>query len=184
MGVSTDGILVFGVDIGEDQEGMPWTSQLEEETDDEVEDPEETEGEDFEGFVYQLAGVPSMASLWEEYYAWEKQWKTGDYVHDSEALDTYHRLNPEWDRKLSEIYALRHKALEECPVELIYHCSLDYPMYILGLKGHVHRARRGYPEVVESLEVDPVMLARAQEYCKMAKIPFESPRWLLASLWG
>lgn len=132
MGVSTDGILVFGFEVGEEDER-----------------PDFLEGvEDFDEYVDRESGLP--------------EW--GEHGHSFE------------DQR-----AFRDKY----PVDLITHCSYDYPMHILAVRGTKRRASRGYP-----LEIDPTDLNVPSEKLEAFKnwaaergIQGE-PKWLLCSLWG
>lgn len=71
------------------------------------------------------------------------------------------------------------------PVDLISHCSGDYPMYILAVPGTHTSASRGYP-----IKLDPNDFARNpntiefREFCEKHNIePNEEPAWLLFSTW-
>jgi hypothetical protein len=179
MSVSTDGILTFGVDLGEEPEDLPWQAQ----TDLYDDDDEDEEDIGFEEWLYITMGV-SSATLWNEYYEWARGWKTGDYAHDNEGVKAYEKLHPEWRVKLDKSYEEQHKVEKECPIELITHCSGEYPMYIVALRGHTTKAWRGSPEVIESLNVDERLLSEAKIFCNKYGIPFDDPKWLLASYWG
>jgi len=74
--------------------------------------------------------------------------------------------------------------LEDSPLELERHCSGDYPMYILHLKGYHHRAWRGNPQkiVTDELFVAPVDNESAIAWCSEHNIEW-TPEWLLASDW-
>jgi hypothetical protein len=74
---------------------------------------------------------------------------------------------------------------EHCPVELVYHCSDDYPMYIIAVRGSEITASRGYPKVIGSLDVDEVKLEEATEWMAQHLPDIEwKPEWLLYSMWG
>lgn len=73
------------------------------------------------------------------------------------------------------------------PVELVTHCSYDYPMYILAPPGAHHSAHRGYPK-----EIDPTVLSVSADqheallkFCRDHGIEIPGqPKWYLSSLWG
>jgi hypothetical protein len=130
MGVSTDAIIVYGLDIGEDLHGMPFYS----------------EEKDEEGWAYD-----------EQFEEWVKK-EFGD----------------------------------ECPFEILIHCSYDYPMYIFALKETYLSASRGY-----SQEFDPQQLQEKlteekkkhftdviEKYNIKGENGETEPSWLLFSLWG
>lgn len=179
MSVSTDGILTFGVDLGEEPEGLPW-QQTQTWDDDEHEDEEEL---GFDDWLYDINGVSSKP-LWDEYYEWERGWRTGNYAHDSEGVKVYEKLEPKWRKKLDKSYEDQRKVDNDCPIELITHCSGEYPMDIVAVKGTTTKAWGGEPKEISGFEVDPKKLEAAAEFCRQHGIPFENPKWLLASYWG
>lgn len=135
MGTSTDGILVFGFDIGVEDE-QPLENIL-------------GEGEEFDDFIADEAGIE------------------------------------QWSENVSADYWQRRKiAIKSCPVELVTHCSYNYPMYILAVRGTQLTASRGYPEEVISLHVDQEKIDSAKNWCETHGIEWQEPKWLLCSLWG
>lgn len=129
MGQSTDGILVFGIECGEDEY------------------PEFMEGfDDFDGYLDSLSGMP--------------QW--GEPGHDFSASRAFR---------------------EAVPADMVTHCSLDYPMYILAVRGTEISASRGYVKEIETLDVDQARLAAFKTWCAERGITDE-PKWLLCSLWA
>jgi hypothetical protein len=73
-----------------------------------------------------------------------------------------------------------------CPVEVVSHCSGDYPMWILAVPGTHTSANRGYPA-----KLDPNDFARNpnttafHEFCEKHGIELsEEPAWLLFSNWN
>lgn len=183
MGVSTDGVLlVYGIDLSAGDEGyavkVPWSNtdkDREDMTDEEIDTEDDA---DFESWWAKENGV-SNKELWKEYYAW----KTGDYNHDSKGVEVFEKNNPTWRRSLDKHYKDKKRVQEACPVEEVIHCSYDYPMYILAVKGHTTSASRGYPEAINSLELDEKAVQKAKEFCEKYNIKWE-PKWYLTSLWG
>lgn len=133
MGVSTDGILVFGIQLPEE------------------ETPEFLEGfeNDFDDFIDSLNGLP--------------QW--GEEGHD-------------WNKT--------HAFRDNFPVDLVQHCSYDYPMYILAVRGTEIMASRGYPKEIDplTLKVDPEKIEFLRKFCEEYGIEWEEPKWYLCSMWG
>lgn len=185
MSVSTDGILAYGTNLSDGDEGysvkVPWFNEdydRSEMTDEEIDTAED---EDFESWWANQHGISSSA-LWKQYYEWEKDWKTGDYEHDSKGVEVFEEQNPEWREALDKFYEDNRLIQERCPVELIRHCSCDYPMYILAVKGHTTKASRGYPTPVSNMNVDPNAEIEAQKFCQKYGIDWQ-PQWWLASDW-
>lgn len=83
-------------------------------------------------------------------------------------------------------YSARRKAAETCPAELFMHCSYDYPMYVLGVRGAEHRSSRGeLTEITaETLAVDPKKVAAFRAFCEKHGIEYEEPKWLMGSMNG
>ena len=78
-------------------------------------------------------------------------------------------------------------ASPKLPVELVVHCSDNFPMYILAVPRLCLRASRGHPE-----RFHPVALTASDEE-RMALVEFceahgiecaDEPRWWLSSYWG
>ena len=188
MGVSTDGILAYGIDLSKGDEGyavkVPWAKH----TDPDYEEPEDSEDiedeedNDIEAWWAEVNGVSSK-ELWKQYYAWEAENKTGDYIKDNDLVDRYEKLHPEWRVALDKYYEDKKATDETCPVEIVQHCSYEYPMYILAAKGQHWNAWRGHPVEIESLNVDEAARVRLKEFCRVYDIEFE-PKWILASMWG
>lgn len=72
------------------------------------------------------------------------------------------------------------------PVELVHHCSGDYPMYILAVTGTVTTASRGYPKVIERTPRTGAEKAEDfHQFCNEHGIELDKPlQWLLCSYWG
>lgn len=182
MGVSTDGILAFGIELGE--EGKFWLPRDEDGDIIYNEDEDEDEELDFETWWEEQNGV-SQKAIWAEYYAWEKDNKTGDYEHDNGLVAKYEKLNPNWRKRLNNYYDEARRVAKDCPVELVWHCSYDYPMYILAVKDASFSASRGNPEEIdpENLHISEEALDEFTSFCEEHKIE-GTPKWWLASMWG
>jgi hypothetical protein len=83
-----------------------------------------------------------------------------------------------------EYFTNKQVIIDACPVELVLHCSSDYPMYIMAIRGTQLRASRGYPEVVKSLSVSQEKITAAKQWCLDHGIEWKEPEWILCSDWG
>lgn len=146
MGVSTDAILAYGIDLDEDwTDKVPWSYE---------------DGMDY--WLYKRYDLNLKYETREEYEAIPEEMK-------------------------KEIWARQREFLKACPVEDIYHCSLDYPMVVLAIRGTRTTASRGYPKVIEKLRTPGQFaidrfLRTLEEWG--VDTGGEHPRWLLFSMWG
>ena len=121
-------------------------------------------------------------------YDWwieESRWKPSIQPYDEdgeplpnvskEAIDRYHQER----YNFSKTHPL--------PIELVEHCSYEYPMSIIAVPGTVTRASRGFPEAIDEDAIKcPAPLsdiAAMREFCKKYSIAGEEG-WWLASMWG
>lgn len=154
MGMSTDAILVFGIDLCEngycEEDITPPFLQVEDEDADEL---------DFDDLLLRDAGLAPWG-----------------YDPDETKCEEY------------KVYsARREEARKLAGVELVWHCSGDYQMYILAVAGTEKRASRGYAveistDVLLMNQLEGIDKLRA--FCKRHNIPWVQPRWLLCSYWG
>lgn len=157
MGVSTDAILFYGHVF--DTEGcVPW------ETDDE-------DDNDWEDRYAAARGLSQPSEAYPQHWPGP----TG--------------YSPEEQRILSlwfDYWAACRKLVEECPCEILTHCSADYPMPYVAIKASRQCANRGGPveattENEDSLDWDE----QIQDFCTLMGIETEAPpRWWLVSYWG
>lgn len=81
----------------------------------------------------------------------------------------------------------RKAFVESSPVELVIHCSHEYPAEILAIRGTVVSAYRGYPKAVSIGELQAVAASKLDAF-RVALInlhlPVKEPTWLLCSFWG
>ena len=129
MGQSTDAILCYGVQLGEDDEPLAFMEGF-----DELDDLLLKEGN-------------------------QPRW--GDEGHDFQS---------QWAWLATQ------------PVEMVHHCSGNYTMYIIALRGTVTTASRGYPEEVATYEPDHVAVQHFMQWLLDHNIDGE-PKWLLCSMW-
>lgn len=132
MGTSTNAILVYGFEVGDEDETPEFL--------------EEFEG-DFDEFLNDLSGLP----------------KYGEKGHSFSDQSAYR---------------------DKCPADLTIHCSYDYPMYILAVRGTEIIARRGYSKTIPNLDVSETDIAAFKAWCEVNNIEYQEPRWLLVSMWG
>lgn len=103
-----------------------------------------------------------------------------DWLDEDEEFDDYVcrnlSVNASWEERSSVINA--------CPAQLEYHCSGDYPMYVLAVRGFGYSAWRGDLTEVTSLDVDPEKIAAFKAWCEENEIPYEEPKWFLCSYYS
>ena len=77
----------------------------------------------------------------------------------------------------------RDAAAAACPVDLITHCSGDYPMYFLAVRGTEMTAHRGDPTAVTIEAVAPEKIQAMRELCEKHGIEWKEPGWHIFSMW-
>jgi len=80
--------------------------------------------------------------------------------------------------------AKRDAAFAACPVEMVMHCSYDYPMYFLALRGSKTRAWRGTPSAVNPTPPSDAQVTAMQAFCAEHGIEWQQPGWHIFSMWG
>lgn len=83
-------------------------------------------------------------------------------------------------------YTERKNLLEQVAFEVDTHCSLEYPMYFLAIRGTVQSAPRGEPSTI-SLHVPENMEGRLKsmrEFCDKYDIEWKCPQWHIYSMWS
>lgn len=134
MSISSDGILVFGVELGLEDETPEWMGDF----------------TDFSDYILDSTGLPRYG------------------------MPGYH---------IASLQEVIHK----CPVELIMHCSYDYPMYILAVNHQKANAWRGTPVELGHTIESPTgeQIATFKAWCAERDIELEKePQWLLCSMYG
>jgi hypothetical protein len=130
---------------------------------------EKTDG-DAEDWYYKtiLKWTPSV-EIWDE---------DGDYLNgvrpSSEIISRYYK---EWNE---------FKKNNPMPFEVTRHCSGDYPMYILAVRGTVMTASRGYPRTIYVSDMNAEMypVDEMLKFLSEHDIEVSDPKWILASYWG
>lgn len=88
--------------------------------------------------------------------------------------------SPEW----KHYYQKANEIMAACPVEIVWYCSYDYPMYFIALKGTEQKAYRGYAEKVTMREIKPEEIAAFKSFCEEYEIEWEEPAWSIFSMNG
>lgn len=83
------------------------------------------------------------------------------------------------DEKYSELCAAQKK-FPGC--ELVWHCSDDYTMYIVGLKET--KAYRGEPKRIDSLDLPEDAQDTLNSFANLLGVEPQTGKWLLCSYWG
>jgi len=130
-------------------------------------------GEQFDGEIEQwwreLLGYKPSFEIYDE---------DGNYLGgvepSKEKIKAYYAERDQFDKD--------HPSL---PVEVVSHCSGEYPMYILAVPGTLQIAHRGYPEIVkpENLYVSPGRVDALVAFCNAHGIQVSPPEWWLSSNW-
>lgn len=105
-------------------------------------------------------------------YTEEGQYKDGMNI-DSPEITTYFNHVNNWNKE------------HPLPVDIITHCSYDYPMYLLAIK-HIS-TRRGEtveinPHFLEISDLDRQKLIDFLDTYKIETV--DEPKWWLTSYWG
>jgi len=136
MGVSTDAILTFGIDLNDELPAFLTNAETEEEHD------------DLDDFLAHEAGLTD--------------WRAEGHYEKKRAL------------------------VESCPVEIVRHCSGEYTMYILAVRGTVRTAYRGHLTEIDptSLVVSPEKIVSFKKWCEDHGVEYQEPKWFLVSFWN
>lgn len=137
MGQSTDAILAFGFDLGE---------ELPEKIQEELDAINDNEG--IESWLEMIAGVEP------------------------------------WSPEAKDWWKRRDDAVAKIPVDFIRHCSGDYPMYFLAIRGTEMRASRGYPEPITMPASIVGWREILRDFCAEHGIEYEEPDWHIFSMWN
>ena len=114
---------------------------------------------------------------WDDYDGFDSWWAEQNGLKEPTVeYDTNKEL-------YSKYWEDKRELEKKCPIEVITHCSGDYPMYIIGLRGTEQTANRGDTEEVKSLIAhNPTIIT---DFLKKYNIGYtQEPKWLLYSYWG
>jgi len=138
VGISSDGIIAYGIDLGDESNLFPWAKH-------------KYDGE-FESWVLL------------EILGFDEDWQTYEGYYD-----------------------MRKKLLDAYPIDLILHCSYEYPMYFLAVRGTKRRASRGYPTFIESFpEITSMQRVTLKKFADEHGLKCDDDKvgWHLFSVYG
>ncbi len=92
--------------------------------------------------------------------------------------------NPRWTDWNRYCDAATVAKLKELKIQIDSHCHSDYPCYFICPEETWKFASRGYPKVIENLDVPEDADARLRTACELLGIEFKQPKWIMASYWG
>jgi hypothetical protein len=88
--------------------------------------------------------------------------------------------SPEW----KAYWRQQRELIAACPCEIGSHCSSSYPIEFACITASFATARRGDPQEITSIEVGPGWRDELMAFCELMGIPWQEPKWWLASNWG
>jgi len=87
-----------------------------------------------------------------------------------------------------EYWTKKREALAAYGVEVLTHCSYEYPLYMLIVSASEVRASRGYPKDILKTDLDAPEANNWQELlneaCEKLGMEPQAGGWRLCSLWG
>ena len=110
---------------------------------------------------------------WEELYAEKKGIKPPEVAY-SDA--TRAEWSAYWDKTREA------RAAEPC--EMACHCSDGCAIPYVYIKSTHVTASRGYPQEVKTLEINPAWRGQLKAFCDLMGIPWQEPKWYIASWMG
>lgn len=78
----------------------------------------------------------------------------------------------------------KDEALAKLPVDIITHCSGEYPMYFLVVRGTSRRATRGTPVAAHQYQIRADEIVALRTFCEKHGIEWREPRWHIFSMWN
>jgi hypothetical protein len=127
-----------------------------------------------EGEWDEFIGDEEGDSNWEAAYAAKKGEPAPAVEYDTEENKALHSAH--WERE--------HKLIAAEPCEVDSHCSGDCPMPFVCVKASKTTAWRGDPKEIASLAVGPTWESELRGFCALMGIPWQEPKWWLASDWN
>jgi hypothetical protein len=90
-----------------------------------------------------------------------------------------------WEPNRPDSYwAEKREKLAAFPIDIIRHCSGDYPMYFLAIRGTEVRANRGSPQKVSTPADCGDWEVTLQKFCAEHGIEYQDPDWHIFSDWN
>jgi len=104
-------------------------------------------------------------------------------------MDQESGIDPFYDREEFESYEdmpyeIIHRLEKEttAKVEIDSHCSDEYPIFFVYTS--MRMAWRGESAEIDDLTIHPSWDEEIRKFCEQWGIPFQQPKWRLASYWG
>ena len=96
---------------------------------------------------------------------------------------------PDYNEVGHDIYcAAFDKAESELKIDLIEHCSAEYPMYFLAVRGSAKTANRGFPKALDDEDLDASKFHEGGDamykFCTKHGIEWQAPQWHIFSMWS
>lgn len=106
------------------------------------------------------------------------------YDLDGNYLDGVEPTNEAYELYFQELREARKKY--PMPVELVTHCSGDYPMYAICFPNTEITASRGRPLSIDINDFGGTehMAETVSKFCARFNLEIDKPNWYLASYWG
>jgi len=166
MGVSTNAILFYGYSWDEEDNDRPWTIGVELDDLEDIVYGDDDDGDDDDG-----DGYYDPEHHWEARYAAALGCPPPAADADAEARTAYR--------------ARRKTLVDASPCEVDVHCMNSCPMAYVAVKDSVTVARRGYPQTIEALTINPAWPGQLQRFCQTLGISTAGklPSWQLVSFW-
>lgn len=91
----------------------------------------------------------------------------------------------EYQAASKDRYSQWREHVAQIGVDLVWHCSYEYPMYLLAATASVKTAYRGDPQFLgQDLTQNGTWRNLLRDFCNKTGIPFEEPQWILCSWYG
>lgn len=107
-------------------------------------------------------------------------------LYDQHEVDGFEELIDALTGIAKEDWVTRFRARDNFPVELIGHCSYDYPMYFLAIRGTQKRASRGCPEPVsiDHFKISNEQIIAFNRFCVDIGVDPAEAYWQIFSMNG
>jgi len=91
---------------------------------------------------------------------------------------------PEWTPETNtEYWKAKWTAIAAIPIELIEHCSSEYPMYFLAVRGTKQTALRGHTVDADQRDIEPSEIDALRAFCERHGVEWKEPKWQIFSMW-
>ena len=179
MGVSTDGLICYGILLGEVE--FPW-------------DDEDDDIEEWWAFTVHGEGYAQTIFPFDEDGDWNTAAGFSEEKHRSRDLEQRVLLNNYHDER-----SAHKKSVPALPIKMVNTCSDSAPVWIAAVPGSHMSASRGYPVQFDPKELDRPLTYEAlkglrdflQKYYvdwmleeHDEEVELAEPAWYLGSYWG